>query len=195
MVNNIRIERECEHKIIVKQDLFLVITLTEFITDLNDFNSNEKYASINVSLINNNSGAQISKIGGHGATGEIAYKNCINNFNENINFHTKENEILLCCRQIPKLEYKDLQEFRLTRIIKFSWKKNDEINKLTAYLQKEENSFIFTFDGTEECYRVKTEKEIIEYILLHYNFDSSPEETNIKRRGRLFYPTIKEFLR
>lgn len=196
MVNKIKIERECEHKIIVKQGLIIVITLTEFISDICRIDTETKYAAINVSLINNNHGAQISKISGMGDTSEQAYKNCLDNFNRNINYHTKENEILLCCKNIPFLQVADLKEFNLTRIIKFSWLYDkSKIGVLNAYVRQEGEALKYTYDGIEECYEAKSDVEIVKYILLHNKFDTSPKQTSIRKRNRLFYPTINEFLR
>ena len=77
MVEKLKIERECEHKVIMKQGLMIVVSLTEFISDLSEIDTTTKYAAINVSLINDNCGAQISKISGSGMTKEIAYKACL----------------------------------------------------------------------------------------------------------------------
>ena len=195
MVNDFSIERELEHKIIVKKGLILVVSLTEFIKDIDEFDKKEKFATLNVSLINNNSGPIISKIGGVGNTGESAYQDCINNFNRNRAFHAEENKILLCCQEIPTLEFSDLQDFPLTKMVNFVRRKGGNKNKLTAYFRQEKDHILFTFDGTEECYQAASQKEMINFILLHNRFESTPEQTSIRRRGRLFYPTIKEFLR
>ena len=195
MINDFSIDRECEHKIIVKNGLILVVSLTECIKSIDEFDQKEKHATINVSVINNDCGAIISKIGGVGATGELAYRDCIDHFNRNMGFHAEENKILLCCREIPTLEFSDLQDFPLTRTVNFAWRKDGRKNKLTAYFRDDEGGVVFTFDGTEECRRAASEKEMILFILSHNRFDSTPEQTSIRRRGRLFYPTIKEFLR
>lgn len=196
MVEKVKIERECEHKIIVKQGLVIIITLTEFISDLSDIGKETKYAAINVSLINDNNGPQISKISGLGETNEEAYNDCLNRFNRNLDFYMKENEVLLCCENIPFLRFDDLKDFYLTRIIKFSWKydKNKE-GILKAYVRQEGGILKYTYDGVEECYEAESDKKIIEYILSHNQFEDPPEQTSIRRRNRLFYPTINEFLR
>lgn len=193
MVKNIKIDRECEHKIIMKEDMMLIITLTEFVEDINKMGKNTKIATTNVSLINDNDGAQISKIGGVGDTNDEAYLHCIENFNRNIDFHNEENRILLCCRHIPKLEIKDLRDFSLTRTIKIYW--NEWRCALKAYVRKCDDHLIFTFDGSEECYHAQTDKEIIEFILSVAQFDESPKQTTVRRRGRLFYPTLQNFIR
>ena len=195
MVEKLKIERESEHKVIMKQGLMIVVSLTEFISDLSEIDTTTKYAAINVSLINDNCGAQISKISGSGMTKEIAYKACLERFNKNLNFHTKENEILLCCKNIPFLQLADLVDFDLTRIIKFSWINNNKNAILKAYVRQDKEVLRYTYDGVEECYMANSDKEIIEDILSHNKFEIPPKQTSICRRDRLFYPTINQFTR
>lgn len=196
MAKKVTIERECEHKVIVKQGLILIITLTEFISELSEIGQKTKYAAINVSVVNDNDGPQISKISGMGETKEEAYKNCLDNFNKNINYHTKENEILLCCKKIPFLQLDDLKDFPLTRMIQFSWRYDkNRTGILNAYVRREGEAFKYTYDGVEECYEAESDAKIIEYILSHNRFEDPPEQTSVRRRNRLFYPTTNEFLR
>ena len=196
MADRITIERECEHKIIAKQGLIIIVTLTEFISDLCRLGKETKYASVNVSLINDNYGAQIGKISGSGKTGEEAYRNCLDNFNKNINFHAEENKILLCCKNIPLLQPGDLQDFYLTRTIRFSWRYDkNKTGILNAYVRRDGEGLKFTYDGTEECREAESDEQIIGYILSHNTFDIPPQKTSVRRKNRLFYPTINEFLR
>ena len=191
----INIDRECEHKIIIKQGLVLIATMHEMIEDLEKINEGFKVFATNVSLINDNSGAQISKIGGTGYSNEEAYMDFIKVFNNNRTFHTEENKILLCCNEIPEITLDDLKDFRLTRRIQFSWKIGEEIFYFFAYIREEKDKLVFTYDGTEESHYANSDKEIIEFILKNCDFTKQPKFTSIRRSGRLFYPTIENFNR
>lgn len=196
MVNKVNIERECQHKILVKQNLVLIITAVEFINSVSEFNKKIKFASTNVSLINDNCGAQLSKIVGSGDTLEEAYNDCLIKFNKNKNFFEEENKILLCCSEIPYLEMRDLKDFNITRTFKFSWRNSkDEIFLLKAYVRNQKNNLIYIYDGDDKCHMARTDQDIIEFILDNYNFDEKPNQINNKLRGKLFYPTTQEFLR
>lgn len=195
MVNKVNIERECQHKILIKEDLVLIITAVEFINDINELDNKMKFAATNVSVINDNDGPQLGKIVGMGDSIEAAYKDCLDNFNKNKNFFEEENRILLCCSEIPYLVMEDLNDFNMTRTFKFSWRYNDESFLLKAYVRNQNDNLIYIFDGYDECRIAKTDREIIEYILANYDFERMPDQINNKRRGKLFYPTRNEFLR
>lgn len=195
MVKNINIERECQHKILIKQNLVLIITATEFINDINEYDKKTKFAATNVSVINDNDGAQLSKIGGHGDTIEEAYKNCIDAFNKNKHFYEEENKILLCCSEIPFVEVDDLKDFNMTRLIKFSWTNKEDDCLLRAYVRSEKEKLVYLFEGDNRCRTAQTDLEIIEFILSNYKFDKQPESINHRCRGKLFYPTTEEFNR
>ena len=199
MVKDICIDRQCEFKIVTKQGLVLLLIACEFISNLNELEMATKFVSTNVSIVNNmdRGGPQISKIGGLGKTYEEAYADFVKVFNRNRNYYSKENKILLCCSEIPKLEMSDLRDFEMTRIIRFSTEKVEEKKHviLDAYVRKQNDKLIFTYDGVEDSYFAETDKEIIEHILSNCSFDESPQKTNRRRRGRLFYPTTEEFIR
>jgi len=196
MVTNINIERECQHKILVKQDLILIITAVEFINNISEFGRNMKLASTNVSVINDNCGAQLSKIVGKGITLKEAYTDCLSKFNKNKNFFEEENKIFLCCSKIPYLDVDDLKDFNITRTFKFSWRNNEnEICLLRVFVRNQNDNLIFIYDGDDKCRVAKTDREIIEFILANFNFDKKPEPINNKCKGKVFYPTTQEFVR
>lgn len=196
MINRVNIERECEHKILIRQDLVLLITVVEFINALDEVDRGMKFASTNVSIINDNCGPQLSKIVGSGHTVEKACKDCLRKFNANKSFFEEENKILLCCSEIPHLQTEDLRDFNMTRTFKLSWRNHKgEICLLKAYVRDQDGGLIYIYDGDDKCRTARTDREVIEFILSDYNFDEQPDRVENKRRGNLFYPTTQEFLR
>lgn len=198
MVNKVldlTIERECEHQACFVNGVFLILTAVEFAHSIDELGQQKKFASTNVSLINDNCGAQISKITGVGETCENAYRECIDRLNRNRNFFAHDNRQLLCCSEIPIFTMDDFYSFPLTRTIKISWRVEKQLNMMSIYIKNIVGGLQYTYDGTEECFLASSDKEILERIFRTLDFSDVPKPTSIRRARRLFYPTLSEFVR
>ena len=207
MVNKVlklTIERELEHKACFVNGVFLILTVTEFVHSIDELGQKTKYATTNVSLINDYTGynddelATISKISGLGKTCEGAYRNCIDRLNHNRDYYTHDNKQLLCCSEIPIFSIDDFQDFRLTRTIVISWEVNEHEKKsniMKIYIKNTPDGLQYTYDGTEDTFDASSDKEILERVFQEFDFSKSPNPTSIRRRGRNFYPTLSQFIR
>ena len=190
---NIDIQRECEHHIIIKNDFVMITQVLEFVHNEDELNHVDKFARTSVSIVNQKFDPQICKISGIGKTPKEAYSKLFEKWNLNRMDFYEENKQLLCCSEIPELSLEDLRPFPLTRRIVCTWYHKEELQTLFAYVKNTVDGLCYIYDGSTDIHYANTDKEIIHNIIPKLKGEEPVLRCKLKRAK--FYPTYENFVR